>query len=213
VLQLFAATRRIRLDICAATRYNCRVQDAAARRAPDADSGPGRPKRSRREEEVVIRLIKRYGSRKLYDTEESRYVSLEELAAWVREGQEIRVVDNDSSEDVTAQTLTQVILDEGRRGTSFPPKEVLHELIRRGGRLFSDGVGHLQQGVDRLLHASVDRLGPVRQIREETSLLRQRLEELEASLARLEESPADADTNDEQDGTAPQPEEEAEEQV
>ena len=138
----------------------------------------------------VIRLIKRYGSRKLYDTEESRYVSLEEIAAWVREGQEIRVVDNDSSEDVTAQTLTQVILDEGRRGTSFPPKEVLHELIRRGGKLFSDGVGHLQQGVDRLLHAGVDRLGPVRQIREETSVLRQRLEELEASLTRLEETPA-----------------------
>lgn len=147
----------------------------------------------------MIRLIKRYGSRKLYDTEESRYVSLEELAAWVRDGQEIRVVDNESSDDVTAQTLTQVILDEGRRGTSFPPKEILHELIRRGERLFSDGVGHLQQGVDRLLHASVDRLGPVRQIREETSLLRQRLEELEASLARLEESP----TNTNEDEPAP----------
>jgi polyhydroxyalkanoate synthesis repressor PhaR len=160
----------------------------------------------------VIRLIKRYGSRKLYDTEESRYVSLEELAAWVREGQEIRVVDNDSSEDVTAQTLTQVILDEGRRGTSFPPKEVLHELIRRGGRLFSDGVGHLQQGVDRLLHAGVDRLGPVRQIREETSVLRQRLEELEASLARLEESPAEPDAT-EQEAATPRPEEESGEQV
>ena len=155
----------------------------------------------------MIRLIKRYGSRKLYDTEESRYVSLEEIAAWVREGQEIRVVDNDSSEDVTAQTLTQVILDEGRRGTSFPPKEVLHELIRRGGKLFSDGVGHLQQGVDRLLHAGVDRLGPVRQIREETSVLRQRLEELEASLARLEETPADPESGDE--GSAPAAEEAA----
>lgn len=141
----------------------------------------------------MIRLIKRYGSRKLYDTEESRYVSLEEIGAWIRDGQEIRVVDNDTSEDVTAQTLTQVILDEGRRGTSFPPKEILHELIRRGERLFSDGVGHLQQGVDRLLQASVDRLGPVRQIREETSLLRRRLEELEASLARLEETPPNQD--------------------
>ena len=60
-------------------------------------------------------MVKRYGSRKLYDTEESRYVSLEEISAWIREGQEIRVIDNGTSEDVTAQTLTQVILEEGRR--------------------------------------------------------------------------------------------------
>ena len=44
----------------------------------------------------MIRLIKRYGggSRKLYDTEESRYVSLDEIAAWIRDGQELRVVDS-----------------------------------------------------------------------------------------------------------------------
>ena len=173
------------------------------------DSGAGPLVRQSREEVGVIRLIKRYGSRKLYDTEESRYVSLEEIGAWIRDGQEIRVVDNDTSEDVTAQTLTQVILDEGRRGTSFPPKEVLHELIRRGERLFSDGVGHLQQGVDRLLQASVDRLGPVRQIREETSRLRQRLEELEASLARLEEMPANPKAADDAPRPGPPADDEA----
>ena len=101
----------------------------------------------------MIRLIKRYGSRKLYDTEESRYVSLEEIGVWVRQGQEIRVVDNQTSEDVTAQTLTQVILDEGRKGTSFPPSELLHELIRRGEGLVNSGVDSLQQGVDKLLQA------------------------------------------------------------
>ena len=72
----------------------------------------------------MIRLIKRYGSRKLYDTEESRYVSLEELANWIREGQRIRVVDKETSEDVTSQTLTQVIVEEGRRDSSFPPSEL-----------------------------------------------------------------------------------------
>ena len=146
----------------------------------------------------MIRLIKRYGSRKLYDTEESRYVSLDEIGAWVRQGQEIRVVDNQTSDDVTAQTLTQVILEEGRKGTSFPPSELLHELIRRGEELVSTGVGTLQSGVDRLLQASIDRLGPVKQVREETALLRRRLEELEAALSRLErpstvESAASAD--------------------
>ena len=142
----------------------------------------------------MIRLIKRYGSRKLYDTEESRYVSLEEIGAWVRQGQEIRVVDNQTSEDVTAQTLTQVILDEGRKGTSFPPSELLHELIRRGESLVSSGVDSLQQGVDKLLQASVDRLGPVKKMREETDLLRRRLEELEAALGRIDAPPAGPST-------------------
>ena len=138
----------------------------------------------------MIRLIKRYGSRKLYDTEESRYVSLEEIGVWVRQGQEIRVVDNQTSEDVTAQTLTQVILDDGRKGTSFPPSELLHELIRRGEGLVSSGVDSLQQGVDKLLQASVDRLGPVKKMREETDLLRRRLEELEAALVKIDSRPS-----------------------
>ena len=59
-------------------------------------------------------------------------------------------------------------------------------MIRRGGELVSTGVGQIQQGMDRLLQASLDRLAPLRQAREETTLLRRRLEELEASLANIE---------------------------
>jgi polyhydroxyalkanoate synthesis repressor PhaR len=134
----------------------------------------------------MIRLIKRYESRKLYDTEESRYVSLEEIAAWVREGQEVRVIDNGTSGDVTSQTLTQIILDEGRRGTSSLPSELLHELVRLGERAVHTGVEQVQHGVDRLVQASIDRLGPVRRAREEMSSLRSRLEQLETSLAALD---------------------------
>ena len=134
----------------------------------------------------MIRLIKRYGSRKLYDTEESRYVSLEELAAWIREGQELKIIDNATSEDVTAQTLTQVIVDEGRRGSKLPPSEILHDLIRQGGDLVTSGVAQLNQGVDRLVQAGVGRIGPVRRVREEADVLRKRLEHLESALSRLE---------------------------
>ncbi len=132
----------------------------------------------------MIRLIKRYESRKLYDTEESRYVSLDEIAAWVRTGQEVRVVDNATNNDVTSQTLTQIILDEGRKGTSFIPSELLHDLVRLGERAVSTGMEQVQHGVDRL----IDRLGPVRKAREEMQSLRTRLEELEVSLADLERS-------------------------
>ncbi len=130
----------------------------------------------------MIRLIKRYESRKLYDTEESRYVSLDEIATWIRQGQEVRVVDNATNNDVTSQTLTQIILDEGRKGTSFLPSELLHDLVRIGERAVNTGMEQMQHGVDKL----IDRLGPVRRAREEMSSLRARLEELEVSLAELE---------------------------
>lgn len=140
----------------------------------------------------MIRLIKRYESRKLYDTEESRYVSLEEIAAWVRQGQEVRVLDNATGNDVTSQTLTQIILDEGRRGTGFLPSELLHDLVRIGERVVGNRVEQVQQGVDRLVQASIDRLAPVRRAREEMTTLRARLEQLERSLSDLEAEPKGA---------------------
>ncbi len=134
----------------------------------------------------MVRLIKRYESRKLYDTEESRYVSLEEIAAFVRGGQEVRVIDNASSDDVTAQTLTLIILEEGKAGRSVLPAELMHDLVRAGERAFSSGMEQVQHGVDRLLQASIDRVGPLRRAREEMGVLRSRLEGLEDSLRNLE---------------------------
>jgi polyhydroxyalkanoate synthesis repressor PhaR len=134
----------------------------------------------------MVRLIKRYESRKLYDTEESRYVSLDEVADWIREGQEVCVLDNASGSDVTAQTLTQIILDEGRKGTSLLPAELLHDLVRVGQRAVETGVEQMHHKVDRFVQTSIDRLGPVRRAREEMDRLRSRLEELESSISRLE---------------------------
>jgi polyhydroxyalkanoate synthesis repressor PhaR len=134
----------------------------------------------------VIRLIKRYGSRKLYDTEESRYVSLNEIGDFVRQGQQVRVVETPNDEDVTAQTLTQVIAEEGRKGTTWVTSDLLHDLIRRGEQVVTSGVEQLQHGVDRALQASLERIPPLRQMRNETSELRGRLEALEAALRELE---------------------------
>jgi polyhydroxyalkanoate synthesis repressor PhaR len=134
----------------------------------------------------MIRLIKRYESRKLYDTEESRYVSLDDIAAWIREGQEVRVVDNATSADVTSQTLTQIIVEEGRRGAAPLPSELLHELVRLGERTVTSGIEQVQSQVGRFVEASIDRLGPVRRAREEMTVLRDRLEQLEESLSELE---------------------------
>ena len=82
----------------------------------------------------MVRLVKRYGggSRKLYDTEESRYVSLDEVAGWVREGQEVQVLESGSGEDVTRQVLAQIILDGEKQGKSVLSVDLFHDVIRRG---------------------------------------------------------------------------------
>jgi polyhydroxyalkanoate synthesis repressor PhaR len=130
----------------------------------------------------IARLIRRYESRKLYDTEESRYVSLEELATWVRAGQQVRVVDVATDADVTAQTLTQIILEEGKRGAVLST-ELLHDLVRRGERAVVTGVHQVKVGVEHFVQRSIDRLAPVQKAREEMADLKARLVELEASLS------------------------------
>ena len=133
------------------------------------------------------RTIKRYESRKLYDSAESRYVSLQEVAEWIRDGQEIEVIDNATDEVVTGQTLAQIILDEGRSGRGRLSPELLHDLVRASGETISSGVTQIQKGLHRLVQASFDRLGPVKEAREEMSALRDRLEEREKTLTNLED--------------------------
>ena len=72
----------------------------------------------------------------------------------------------------------------------MPPSELLHELIAAGGEALTSGVGRIGEEAGRLLQKGVDRLGPVRRMREETEMLRHRLEELEAALETLEKSGA-----------------------
>jgi polyhydroxyalkanoate synthesis repressor PhaR len=133
----------------------------------------------------MARIVKRYESRKLYDTEESRYVSLDEIGDWVRQGEQVRVIDNATNADVTAPTLTQIILDEGRKGVALS-SELLHELVRRGERAVASGVEQVRHGVDRFVQRSIESLAPVQRARAEMSDLRRRLQELEDSLATVE---------------------------
>ncbi len=136
----------------------------------------------------MIRLIKRYGggSRKLYDTEESRYISLDEVREWIRAGQELRVVDSQSGDDVTSQTLAQIIFEGEKRGISFLPVELFHDVIRRGEKALNTGVEQLQTRVGSLMRSSVDRLPSVRAARGEMEALREGIARLEQSLETLE---------------------------
>jgi polyhydroxyalkanoate synthesis repressor PhaR len=77
-------------------------------------------------------VIKRYSNRKLYDTQESRYVTLEEIEEMIRTGKEISVVDAASGDDLTSVTLTQIILENERTHRTALPSAFLHQLIKHG---------------------------------------------------------------------------------
>lgn len=83
-------------------------------------------------EEKQKRVIKRYSNRKLYDTRDSCYVILEDIADLIRQGDEITVIDNRTSEDITSVTLAQIILEEEKKKKETLPITTFINLIRSG---------------------------------------------------------------------------------
>ncbi len=84
-----------------------------------------------------MRLIKRYPNRKLYDMQAKQYITLEAIAALIRQGEDVRVVDHATGEDLTAVTLTQVILEQEKKRGGFLPQTVLAGLVQAGGERLS----------------------------------------------------------------------------
>ena len=75
-------------------------------------------------------LIKRYASRRLYNTETSDYVTLEDIAGFIRDGREVQIVDLKSGDDLTRQYLLQIIAEHESRGENVLPINVLNDLVR-----------------------------------------------------------------------------------
>ncbi|NBB96600.1 MAG: polyhydroxyalkanoate synthesis repressor PhaR [Alphaproteobacteria bacterium] len=75
-------------------------------------------------------MIKRYASRRLYNTETSDYVTLEDIAGFIRDGREVQIVDLKSGDDLTRQYLLQIVAEHESRGESVLPIEVLTDLVR-----------------------------------------------------------------------------------
>ncbi len=92
--------------------------------------------------------IKKYANRRLYDTESSSYITLDKLAAMIRDGREFEVLDAKSGDDITHQVLTQIIVDEEARGATMLPVNFLRELIGLYG-------GSMQSAVPSYLDAAM----------------------------------------------------------
>jgi len=98
----------------------------------------------------MTRLVKRYGNRKLYDTSESRYVTLDEIGRWVKAGEEVKILENDTGEDLTAVTFAQIILEEERKKTGLLSLPVLRNLIQHGEEAFRNITATVDRGMEAI---------------------------------------------------------------
>jgi len=84
-----------------------------------------------------VKIIKRYQNRKLYDTHESSYVTLDEIAKMIKNGEDLRVIDNKTKNDITGGTLTQLLYESEKKSKTQPNVGLLKEIIRHGDGSFS----------------------------------------------------------------------------
>lgn len=109
------------------------------------------------------KIIKRYQNRKLYDTDASCYVTLDEIAEMIQQDEEVTVVDNRNQKDITAATLTQIIFEKQKKSDSPIPISTLRHIIRQGDGSFSSflskGTDGNQLDVIRALENQVRDLG------------------------------------------------------
>ncbi|PTE13561.1 polyhydroxyalkanoate synthesis repressor PhaR [Pseudogemmobacter blasticus] len=96
-------------------------------------------------------LIKRYASRRLYNTETSDYVTLEDIAGFIRQGREVQIVDLKSGDDLTRQYLLQIVAEHESKGENVLPVNVLTDLVRS----YATG---MQSVMPQFLQASFDML-------------------------------------------------------
>ncbi|MBI2027494.1 MAG: polyhydroxyalkanoate synthesis regulator DNA-binding domain-containing protein [Deltaproteobacteria bacterium] len=151
------------------------------------------------------RIIKCYSNRKLYDTSASSYITLEDIAHFIREGEDVTVMDNESGKDITSQTLTQIIFENERRSKRELPRQFLKEIIQnKGGSISSffqrkviepvsqvgSNAGHVikdvaggiedwQKKIDHHVRSTVAQVTGIQELRRRIGVLNQKVRYLE----------------------------------
>ena len=111
-------------------------------------------------------LIKRYANRKLYNTQTSRYITLKGIAELIEADQKVRVIDNETGEDITSIALSQILVDSERSNSAVPNSlfsqlmerggDVIYDALRRGVHDASEGIGELQERVRKAVQPTND---------------------------------------------------------
>jgi len=136
------------------------------------------------------KVIKRYQNRKLYDTSDSCYVTLEDISEMIKQGEEVQIVDNTTKEDLTAVTLAQIIFEEQKKKTHVLPLGTFRQIIQGGGEALRDLVargaqefGHVREFVDSKVKPAVENIQSIPVVQAEIESLRRKIEALEKKLS------------------------------
>ncbi len=129
-----------------------------------------------------VKIIKRYQNRKLYDTQQSCYVTLDDIAKMIRSNEEVMVIDNKSKNDITAATLTQIIFESEKKASQYAPLFTLREIIQHGNGSISSYLAKL--GAFPIDYMTKQVVVNVNVERASTDDLRQNLENRVATAAR-----------------------------
>ena len=142
-----------------------------------------------------IKIIKRYQNRKLYDTSDSCYVTLEDIGEMVKLGDDIQIIDNTTKEDLTSVTLAQIIFEEQKKKTNVQSLGTFRQIIPGGGEALKDLVtigarefGHVKEFVDDKVRPAVAGLSEIPQLKHDIELLKKRIHTIEQYLSKKSQS-------------------------
>lgn len=136
------------------------------------------------------KIIKRYQNRKLYDTSDSCYVTLEDISEMIKQGEEVQIIDNTTKEDLTSVTLAQIIFEEQKKKTHVLPlgtftqiiqggSEALKDLVQRGAKELS----YVKEFVDDKVKPTVENIQSIPAVHAEIEMLKKKIESLERKLS------------------------------
>ena len=145
----------------------------------------------------AFKIIKRYQNRKLYDTTDSCYVTLEDIGDMIKQGEEVQIIDNQTKEDLTGVTLAQIIFEEQKKKTHVLPLATFRQIIQSGGdtlRAFVDKAvesggrefQHVRDIVDEKIRPTVEHSRDLPAVQAEIKTLRQKISALEEKLMHFE---------------------------
>lgn len=140
-----------------------------------------------------MKVIKRYQNRKLYDTQDSCYVTLEDIRDMIKQGEDVQIIDNATKEDLTSVTLAQIILEEERKQKGVLPLNIFKQIVQSGGEVLKglvqksleSGMGEFQKAkefVDKQIKPTVESLQSIPAVAAEIRQLKSKIESLERKL-------------------------------
>lgn len=136
------------------------------------------------------KIIKRYQNRKLYDTSDSCYVTLEDISDMIKQGEEVEVIDNETKEDLTAVTLAQIIFEEQKKKTHVLPLNTFKQIIQSGGDTIRElaqkaivtgarEIQHMRHFMDDKVKPTYENIQQIPTVQSEIKQLRTKVEALE----------------------------------